>query len=153
NNPYTGVAAIFSSRLLQGLQPIIFEDGEQVRDFVHVTDLVEGLFLCLVREHANYETFNLGSGQPLSINQVAQELSAAMSGGKIQPVIAGKFRAGDIRHFYADISKARRLLGFEPKHDFKSGVPELVRWVKHQRVEGDKMERALAEAQARGIVG
>lgn len=152
SNPYTGVAAIFCSRFLQGLAPVIFEDGEQMRDFVHVSDIVQGLLLCLTSAKADYEVFNLGSGHPISIRDVAAKLGEAITGGRVQAEVPGQFRAGDIRHCFADISKAQRLLGYAPQYRFDTGIPELVGWVKHQKVAGDKLAAALAEARARGIV-
>ncbi|MBV9866498.1 MAG: GDP-mannose 4,6-dehydratase [Abitibacteriaceae bacterium] len=156
SNPYTGVAAIFCSRLLKGLPPVIFEDGQQLRDFVHVSDLIEGLLLCLHKETANYQTFNLGSGLPISIEQVATALSKAITDGKIAPVISQEFRAGDIRHCFADINKARELLNYNPKYSFAVGIPELVQWVSRQQSEVDKgtdrFDTALHEAKQRGLI-
>jgi dTDP-L-rhamnose 4-epimerase len=152
NNPYTGVAAIFCGRLLQGLPPVIFEDGRQIRDFVHVSDLVRALILCMERDEADGQVLNIGSGRPVTVTDVARILSVAISGGAVEPSITGQFRAGDIRHCYADITKARRLIGYEPRWTFESGVDELIEWVGRQTMSADAFEAALTEARARGVV-
>ncbi|MEJ2598006.1 MAG: NAD-dependent epimerase/dehydratase family protein [Anaerolineales bacterium] len=109
SNPYTGVVAIFGSRLLNHKAPLIFEDGLQSRDFVHVSDIVQALLLALECETADYQAFNIGSGQPRTVNEVAQALAKALE-VDITPQIVGQYREGDIRHCFADISKARELL-------------------------------------------
>lgn len=149
SNPYTGVAAIFASRLLNKKPPIIFEDGLQSRDFIHVSDIVQGLVLSLERDEANYQVFNIGSGQPRTILDVAKVLSQALDVNE-DPIIAEQFRHGDIRHCFADISKAQRLLGFEPKAVFADQVGELADWVKSQTAV-DMVEQAKAELEKRGL--
>lgn len=149
SNPYTGVAAIFASRLLNQKPPLIFEDGEQQRDFVHVSDIVQGLVLALEKEAANYEVFNIGSGVPITIKQVAQTLITAI-GVDMQPEIVYKFREGDIRHCVADISKAQKLLGYQPRIQFAEGIKELVAWVKQQSAY-DRVEQAQDELARRGL--
>ncbi|MEJ5312533.1 MAG: NAD-dependent epimerase/dehydratase family protein [Anaerolineae bacterium] len=149
SNPYTGVAAIFASRLLNQKPPLIFEDGEQQRDFVHVSDIVQGLVLALEKETANYEVFNIGSGIPITIKQVAQALITAI-GVDTQPEIVYKFREGDIRHCVADISKAQKLLGFQPMVQFADGIKELVAWVMQQTA-CDRIEQAHDELSRRGL--
>src|SRR5262249_31294760 len=119
-NPYTGVAAIFSSRLINGNRPVIFEDGRQSRDFVHVSDIVQGIRLAMEREQANYEVFNIGTGKSTSVLEMAKLLSERL-GVEIAPEIVQRFREGDIRHCYADISKIRQQLGFEPQVPLESG--------------------------------
>lgn len=133
-NPYTGVCAIFASRLLKGQSPMVFEDGKQLRDFVHVADLVKGLMLTMERPLSNGEVMNLGSGRSVTIKRVADLLSEHITGGKIQPVITGERRSGDVRYCFADIGKARRLLGYEPQYTIEHGIPELVKWVNSQVV-------------------
>jgi dTDP-L-rhamnose 4-epimerase len=150
SNPYTGVAAIFSSRLLNGKAPVIFEDGAQSRDFVHVSDIVQANMLAMERDEAVYEVFNIGTGRALSVCDVAMALTHELK-VNIQPDIVGGFRAGDIRHCVADISKAQRLLGYAPKVKFEDGLAELVTWVKHQRAD-DGVDRARQELAQRGLI-
>jgi dTDP-L-rhamnose 4-epimerase len=149
SNPYTGVAAIFSGRLLNGKAPLIFEDGGQSRDFVHVKDIVQALVLSMQRDEANNEAINVGTGRQLTILQVAQALVQNLK-VEVEPKINGKFREGDIRHCFADITKARRLLGYEPTVRFEDGIGDLVGWVRLQNPE-DKVEAATAELAMRGL--
>lgn len=150
SNPYTGVAAIFSGRLLNGKPPVIFEDGLQSRDFVHVSDIVQANMLALDRDEAVYEVFNVGTGRALSIYDVATALINELK-ATVQPEIVGGFRAGDIRHCVADISKARLRLGYEPQVKFEDGLAELVAWVKSQS-SVDRVEQARSELAARGLI-
>jgi dTDP-L-rhamnose 4-epimerase len=149
SNPYTGVAAIFSSRLLNGKPPLIFEDGGQSRDFVHVSDIVQALQLARECESANYEVINVGTGRAVSILEVADALIHEM-GSTVKPELRHQFREGDIRHCFADIAKAKRLLGFRPNVPFETGIEELVRWVRTQ-VADDRVEQATAELAAHGL--
>jgi dTDP-L-rhamnose 4-epimerase len=130
-NPYTGVAAIFCSRLLQNQPPLVFEDGRQRRDFVHVEDVARAYAMALVDGRASGLTMNLGSGQSISVNEIAATLASAMN-KQLQPEIAGKYRDGDIRHCFADIALIKATLGWAPKHDFRSGVSTLLSWVLSQ---------------------
>ncbi len=114
SNPYTGVAAIFASRLLNRRAPMIFEDGRQMRDFVSVHDVVQANLLAMERSEADGMALNIGSGSPVSIAEVAAELTGCL-GEKIPAEITGKYRAGDIRHCFADITAARKVLGYEPQ--------------------------------------
>ena len=131
SNPYTGVAAIFASRLMNDSSPLIFEDGMQMRDFVSVHDVVQANLLAMERNGADGMAVNIGSGEPITISDVASVLSQAL-GKKVLPQITGKFRAGDIRHCYADISVAKGVLGYAPKVHFREGVEELVEWLGSQ---------------------
>ena len=133
SNPYTGVCAIFSARLLKNEQPLIFEDGEQTRDFVHVSDIVQANLLALETDKADYQTLNVGTGSPISIADISLMLARGLNKG-IAPQITGKYREGDIRHCVADISRARALLGYEPKVKLADGIPELLEWVRQQQV-------------------
>ncbi|MFQ5857254.1 MAG: NAD-dependent epimerase/dehydratase family protein [Anaerolineae bacterium] len=149
SNPYTGVAAIFSSRLLNGNPPLVFEDGLQSRDFVHVSDIVRTNLLALERDEANYGVFNVGTGRPRTVLDVAHTLAAGL-GLDIEPEIVGQFRAGDIRHCYADITRIRQTLGFEPRVSFEDGMVDLVEWIRDQ--EGvDLVEQAQEELERRGL--
>lgn len=150
SNPYTGVAAIFSSRLLNGQPALIFEDGLQSRDFIHVSDIVQANILALESEAANYQSINVGTGRATSVKRMAELLGEGL-GVAIEPQMVGRFREGDIRHCVADISRARRLLGFEPRVSVETGVPQLLEWVRAQRAM-DCVERATQELQSRGLV-
>jgi len=149
SNPYTGVAAVFGSRMLNGNAPLVFEDGKQMRDFVSVKDIVRANMLAMERSESDGEVINVGCGKPITITHVAELLAKAL-GRKVAPVITQKFRAGDIRHCYADISKARRLLGYEPQVSHEQGFRELAEWLKHQEAE-DKAETMLKELSAYGL--
>ena len=146
SNPYTGVMAIFSGRLLNQQPPIIYEDGQQSRDFIHVRDIVQGLLLAMERPEADYQVFNLGTGVPTSVLEIAEMLSEHLTGGEIKPEIRNQFRAGDIRHCYSDVTAARRLLGFEPSISLADGLEDLLAWVREQSAEDrfDQVERELA---------
>ena len=149
SNPYTGVAAVFASRMLNGNAPLVFEDGEQMRDFVSVHDIVRANMLAMERPESNGEVINVGCGKPITIRRVAELLSKAL-GKAIEPVITQKFRAGDIRHCYADISKARSLLGYEPQVTHEEGFRELAEWLGGQEAE-DKAETMLKELSTYGL--
>lgn len=149
SNPYTGVAAIFSSRLLNGKPPLIFEDGQQTRDFVHVRDIVQANLLALDSEAANYQAINIGTGRRTSVAEIATLLTARL-GLDIAPRIVHEFRKGDIRHCYADISKARCLLGYTPSVPFEQGVDDLIAWVRQQTAQ-DRVEGAYVELATRGL--
>jgi len=151
SNPYTGVLAIFASRLLNGQQPLIFEDGEQRRDFVHVSDVARAFAEALVLPQAAGGTFNIGSGKDRSVTEVATELARAMGKNHIDPEIVGKARIGDIRHCFCDTSLAADRLGFRPQQDFQQGLAELAEWVAQQTAH-DRVEQMRAELEARGLV-
>jgi dTDP-L-rhamnose 4-epimerase len=150
SNPYTGICAIFSSRLLNDQSPLIFEDGEQTRDFVHVSDIVQGNLKAMESDRADYEMLNIGTGVPTSVNQVARMLSDGL-GKKVPAQVVGKFREGDIRHCVADISKARKLIGYDPAVRLQNGIPELLAWVKVQRA-SDRTAKATQELESRNLV-
>jgi dTDP-L-rhamnose 4-epimerase len=149
SNPYTGVAAIFASRLLNGRPPVIFEDGEQSRDFIHVSDIVAGILLALESEQAPGHAINLGTGRPTTVADVAYVISRGL-GLKIEPERNEQYRAGDIRHCFADVEQARRLLGFEAKTSFEAGMAELVGWLEDQEAV-DGVEAATQELAERGL--
>ncbi|HDH09993.1 MAG TPA: SDR family NAD(P)-dependent oxidoreductase [Chloroflexi bacterium] len=150
SNPYTGVAAIFSARLLNGNPPLIFEDGLQSRDFVHVSDVVRASLLAMKSEEANYEAFNVGTGRPLRVIDMAHALCRKLR-PDIEPVIVNRFREGDIRHCYADISKIRARLGFEPRVRFEEGIEDLIGWIEEQTA-ADRVELAKEELARRGLL-
>jgi dTDP-L-rhamnose 4-epimerase len=150
SNPYTGVCAIFSARLLNRNQPLVFEDGEQTRDFVHVRDIVHANLLALETDKADYQAINVGTGVATSIRTVSRLLAEGL-GVDLEPEIVGKYREGDIRHCVADISKAKSLLGYEPQVSLERGIPELLSWVREQAAR-DKVESATAELESRQLV-
>ncbi|HEU5452963.1 MAG TPA: NAD-dependent epimerase/dehydratase family protein [Terriglobales bacterium] len=149
SNPYTGVAAIFASRLLNQRAPLVFEDGRQRRDFVSVHDVVQANILAMERDEANGMALNVGSGEPVTIQQVATVLATAL-GSKIPADITGRYRAGDIRHCFADISAAERVLGYQPKVRFAEGIRELVQWLREQTAE-DRVAEAAQQLDAYGL--
>ncbi|HEX8696500.1 MAG TPA: NAD-dependent epimerase/dehydratase family protein [Longimicrobium sp.] len=150
SNPYTGVAAIFSARLLNGEPPLIYEDGEQRRDFVSVHDVVQGLLLAADEEAAVGKALNLGSGRAVSVREVASTLARVL-GSDLEPVVTGRCRVGDIRNCYADISLAREVLGYEPRVAFEEGMEELVAWLEGQEPPETHVEAHAAELAARGL--
>ena len=149
SNPYTGVAAVFASRMLNGNAPLVFEDGEQMRDFVSVHDIVRANMLAMERPESNGEVINIGCGEPVTIRRVAELLASAL-GKDLQPVITQKYRAGDIRHCFADLTKARELLGYEPQVTHEEGFRELADWLREQQPE-DRAETMLKELNTYGL--
>ena len=149
SNPYTGVAAIFASRLLNARPPLIFEDGKQMRDFVSVHDVVQANVLAMEKSQADGMTVNIGSGTGISIREVAMTLSAALD-TPVPVELTGKYRAGDIRHCFADISRAQKLLGYNPEFSFREGVIDLVAWLRSQQPP-DRAEEAAAELSYYGL--
>ena len=149
SNPYTGVAAIFSSRLLNGREPVVFEDGRQTRDFTDVRDLVRGCALALSTDAADGQTFNLGTGRPTSIVEVARTIAAGL-GKQIEPEIVEQYRAGDIRHCYADTRLAEELLGFRAEIAFEDGMRDLLAWLEGQEAV-DAVDSAREALVARGL--
>jgi dTDP-L-rhamnose 4-epimerase len=150
SNPYTGVLAIFASRLLNGRSPMVFEDGLQQRDFVHVHDVARACLAALTAEGAAGETINVGSGQRYTVRELAERTAAAVGKPYLLPEVTGKYRVGDIRHCVADVSKARALLGFEPQVSFDAGLEELAGWLEGQTA-ADRVDAASAELAARGL--
>ena len=150
SNPYTGVCAIFSSRLKNKQAPLVYEDGLQSRDFISVHDIVQANLLAMKRNEANFEAFNIGTGKPTTILEINQVLTK-LYGVSIEPEIVNRFRSGDIRHCIADITKARTKLGFEPQVSFEEGMEALVTWGKEVEAE-DKVAVAAQELEAMGLV-
>ena len=150
SNPYTGVAAIFSSRLLNGQPPLVFEDGEQRRDFVSVHDVVQALLLAAQEEAAVGKALNVGSGRAVTVREVAETLARVL-GSELEPEVTGKYRVGDIRNCWANISLAREVLGYEPAVTFERGMEELVGWLEEQERPESAVEAHAAELAARGL--
>ena len=152
SNPYTGVFAIFATRVLAGQAPTIFEDGQQTRDFVHVSDICQGLYKAMETSAANYEVINIGTGTPVKVTEVGDTILAHFKSVK-KLEITGKFRKGDIRHCFADISKARKLLGYLPKYDFATGIRTFLDWVEqHGPGAKDQFEQSTEELKKRGLL-
>ncbi|MGE3178191.1 MAG: NAD-dependent epimerase/dehydratase family protein [Vicinamibacterales bacterium] len=149
SNPYTGVLAIFASRLLNDRAPLIFEDGLQRRDFVSVHDVVQACALALEAPAATGHAINVGSGESHTVREVAR-LLAALLGKDVQADICGKYRVGDIRHCFADISEARRLLGYAPSVPLEDGLCELAAWLREQTAQ-DRVAEASRELAVRGL--
>lgn len=150
NNPYTGVLAIFASRFLNNNSPLIFEDGNQKRDFVSVLDIARASRLAMETPEAENDVFNIGSGNSYTIVEIAEKLACILNKEHILPEITGKYRVGDIRHCFSDISKAKAILNYEPQVTLEEGLIELAEWLEGQTAE-DKVNEASKELAARGL--
>jgi dTDP-L-rhamnose 4-epimerase len=150
SNPYTGVLAIFAGRLLNDRSPLIYEDGVQRRDFVSVHDVARACALALERPEADGTVLNVGSGQSVTVQEVAQRLARVVGREHIEPEITVKYRVGDIRHCYADITRARETIGYEPEVTLEQGMEELAEWLEGQTAD-DQAEAAGRELAARGL--
>lgn len=150
SNPYTGVLAIFGARFLNDNPPLIFEDGRQIRDFVSVYDVAQACRLALEVPEAAGHVFNVGSGKAYTVREVADKMGRILSKSYLLPQITGKYRKGDIRHCYADITKAREILGYAPRTLLEDGLEELADWVEGQMV-FDLVEVASAQLAERGL--
>ena len=150
SNPYTGVLAIFAGRLLNGRSPMIFEDGDQRRDFVSVTDVARACRLALERDAQEGAIANIGSGSSVSVSQIASSLARVMGREDIAAEVTGKYRVGDIRHCFSDVSLAREALGYEPRVELEDGMDELAGWLEGE-VATDRVDDANAELTRRGL--
>jgi dTDP-L-rhamnose 4-epimerase len=150
DNPYTGLAAIFQSRIKNNSPPVVFEDGLQSRDFVSVHDIVQALLLSADHDGADYEAINVGSGTPTTVLDVARVLINLYE-SNVQPLVEHKFRAGDVRQCYADISKIHHLLGYSPRVTFENGMRELVQWGKGVPAR-DGFEEAYAQLKSHRLM-
>ena len=158
SNPYTGVMAIFLSRLKNNQPPVIYEDGLQSRDFISVYDIVKANILSLEKKEADFETFNVGTGKPRTILEVAEILSSSLGKASFattkkggEPEISGRFRKGDVRHCFADIKKIKNKLGFEAEVSFSDGIRDLIRWSKRAEAK-DYFEKAEEELKRRKLM-
>lgn len=152
SNPYTGCIAIFSSRILNEKSPYIFEDGNQLRDFVHVRDVARANVLALERSSADYEALNIGTGEAASIRQISDSL-IEVYGARLEPYVSQEYRKGDVRHCYANIAKARRVLGYEPSVSLEDGLRELAEWARaHEWGAVDLFEKALRELKEKQLI-
>jgi dTDP-L-rhamnose 4-epimerase len=149
-NPYTGVAAIFAARLLNGRPPSVFEDGGQLRDLVHVSDVASATLAAMDAPDAPGHAINVATGRRVRILDLARALAEAL-GSDLEPEVTGEYRAGDLRHCIADTTRARTLLGFEATRELRDGLPELADWVGRQRV-AERGDDAVAGLRARGLV-
>jgi dTDP-L-rhamnose 4-epimerase len=150
SNPYTGVLAIFASRLLNDRPPIIFEDGEQRRDFIDVRDIVLACELALDRDAAVGRALNIGSGQSYTIRDIASRIATAVGRPDIEPEISGRFRVGDVRHCFADLTQARAQLDFEPRFSLEQGLEDLASWLEG-RSSHDRVDAARQELDRQGL--
>jgi len=151
SNPYTGVLSNFASRVLNGNPPLIFEDGLQKRDFISVYDVARACRLALEKSTADGQVLNISSGLPMTVKEVAERTIRAIGSPGIEPKITGNYRAGDIRHCFADISLAQRVLGWQPKVTLERGLEDLAEWLEDQTAVDHGME-ARAELAARGLM-
>lgn len=149
-NPYTGILSIFSTRIKNGNGINIFEDGKESRDFVYIDDVVDATILSIENEKANYEVFNVGTGEKIDVLTVAETLKELYK-SNIKIEVSGNFRIGDIRHNLADITKANQILGYTPKYNFQKGIRKFVDWVNTQKVEEDNYESSIEEMKKRGL--
>lgn len=149
SNPYTGVLAIFASRYLNDKAPMIFEDGLQQRDFVYVRDVARACRLAMEKDVKD-EVFNIGSGNAYTVVEIAERMAKVLGKEHLKPEINGKYRMGDIRHCFSDISKARTMLGYEPEYNLERGMQELAAWLKDQ-IAVDNVGTATQELEARGL--
>ncbi len=149
SNPYTGVAAIFSSRLMSGNAPVIFEDGGQSRDFVHVSDVVSAVVAALVPGAADGEALNVGTGRSVTVREVAEVLAREL-GIDVEPEVRNQFRAGDIRHCFSSIDRAKERLGFRPATTFEDGMRDLIAWLAGASAV-DRVSEATEALERRGL--
>jgi dTDP-L-rhamnose 4-epimerase len=150
SNPYTGVLAIFASRLLNGNRPLIFEDGNQMRDFVSARDIAQACVLALQAPQVDGEVFNVGSGEALSVREISARMARTLGKEHLLPEITNKYRVGDIRHCFVDLTRIRRALGYQPSVTLEAGLEELAQWLAGQQA-SDRVMQASAELSSRGL--
>ena len=150
SNPYTGILSIFSTRIKNGNGINVFEDGHETRDFVYIDDVADATIAALETSLADGEIFNVGTGVQTDVSTVAQTLVKCY-GVDVPVTVSGNYRLGDIRHNFADITKARTLLGFEPVYDFEKGIRKFSSWVDCQQVMEDKYEESISEMKTKGL--
>jgi dTDP-L-rhamnose 4-epimerase len=151
SNPYTGILSIFSTQIRNNNGIQIFEDGKETRDFVFIDDVVEATILGIEKEEANGQVFNVGTGVPIDVLTVANSLIKAYK-IEVPVTVSGRFRLGDIRHNYADLTKIKSHLGFEPKVDFEQGINQFTKWVLEQEIQEDKLSQSLDEMKKKGLL-
>jgi dTDP-L-rhamnose 4-epimerase len=151
SNPYTGVLSNFAARVLNGKPPLIYEDGLQKRDFVSVYDVASACRLALESKAADGEAFNISSGEPMTVGEIACRTIRCLGSPALMPEITGKYRVGDIRHCFADISRAKRTLGWTPAVSLERGLEDLAAWLEGQETP-DRVVKAREELAARGLM-
>ena len=149
-NPYTGILSIFSTQIKNGNNINIFEDGKETRDFVYIDDVTDAIILSIDNEKANYEVFNVGSGEKIDVVTIAKTLISKYN-SKVKYVISGNYRVGDIKDNEADLTKITSLLGYKPKVKFKEGISNFVDWVENQEIEKDNYLKSIEEMKAKGL--
>ena len=150
SNPYTGILSIFSTRIKNGNGINIFEDGKETRDFVYIDDVVDATILGLEVPEANGHVFNIGTGVATDVLTVANTLCEKY-GMNVPISVSGNYRLGDIRHNYADITLARKILGYEPRWSFAEGITKFCNWVNLQEIQEDKYESSIEEMKSKGL--
>jgi len=150
SNPYTGVVAIFAARMLNGLPPLVFEDGGQTRDFVHVSDVVSACRAALDRREVDSVALNVGSGRAITIADLTELLGRTVGGPR--PMMTGRYRPGDVRHCVADTTNVARLLGWRSKVTLEDGLAEMTQWLGEQRLPTELLERPYTELQLAGLL-
>ena len=151
SNPYTGILSIFSTRMKNGNDINIFEDGKESRDFVYIDDVVDSIMLCVEGNNLSHEVFNVGTGVPVDVLTVANTL-ASKYGSKSKISVTGNFRVGDIRTNYADISRIKKRFGYSPKVSFDEGISRFAKWVDGQEVQEDKFDASIEEMRSKGLL-
>jgi dTDP-L-rhamnose 4-epimerase len=151
SNPYTGILSIFSTQIRNNNGIQIFEDGKETRDFVFIDDVVDATILGIEKNEANGQIFNVGTGVPTDVLNVANSLIKAYK-IEVPVTISGRFRLGDIRHNYADLTKIKKHLGFEPKVNFQQGISQFTKWVLEQEIQEDKLSHSLEEMKKKGLL-
>lgn len=149
-NPYTGILSIFSTRIKNGNDLNIFEDGLETRDFVYIDDVTDAIILGIEKDSANFQTFNVGSGEKTDVLTVANALKEKYT-SNVTVNVSGNYRLGDIRHNLGDLTKIKRLLGYEPKVNFTDGISNFVNWVEKQDIEEDNYESSIEEMKRKGL--
>lgn len=149
-NPYTGILSIFSTLIKNGEDINIFEDGKESRDFVYITDVVDATILAIEKKEIDHKVYNVGSGVPTSVLTVAQKLREKYR-SNVGIKVTGNFRSGDIRHNYADLTRIKKELGFEPKIDFDCGISHFTDWVNKQQIRKSRYQESLVEMESKGL--
>ncbi len=151
SNPYTGVLSNFAARVLNGKPPLIYEDGLQKRDFVSVYDVASACRLALECDRADGEAFNISSGEAMTVAEIARKTIRCIGSNGLEPEITGKYRVGDIRHCFADISRAKSVLGWTPSVGLEQGLDDLAGWLEGQETP-DRVVEAREELAVRGLM-
>ncbi|NDP27602.1 MAG: NAD-dependent epimerase/dehydratase family protein [Flavobacterium sp.] len=150
SNPYTGILSVFSTQIKNNHTINIFEDGKESRDFIYIDDVVKAIILGLENEKANFNVYNVGTGKPVSVLEIANSL-IALYDSKVKISLCGNFRIGDIRHNYADLTNINRDLNFDPEYQFNTGIVRFVNWVNSQNVKEDMFSKSINELKKRGL--